>query len=126
MKPENLLMDNEYTLKIADFGFAAPLRGRDGSGTLNTHLGTVNYMAPEIHLKQPYDGAQIDLFAAAIILFIMVSEHPPFTTATPADPFYRCLAANKHELFWKTHGKNKEGGESFFSAEFKDLVNSML
>jgi len=119
-------MDNKYNLKIADFGFAAPVNGRDGNGSLNTHLGTINYMAPEIHLKQPYDGKQIDLFAAAIILFIMVSEHPPFTTATPTDPFYRCLAAGKHELFWKTHGKNKENGESFFSDEFKDLINSMF
>jgi len=126
LKPENLLMDNKYNLKIADFGFAAPVNGRDGNGSLNTHLGTINYMAPEIHLKQPYDGKQIDLFAAAIILFIMVSEHPPFTTATPTDPFYRCLAAGKHELFWKTHGKNKENGESFFSDEFKDLINSMF
>ena len=30
MKPENLLLDGQYTLKIADFGFAAPIMGRDG------------------------------------------------------------------------------------------------
>jgi len=38
-------------------------------------------MAPEIHLKQAYSGKSVDLFAAAIILFIMVAQHPPFTTA---------------------------------------------
>lgn len=73
LKPENLLLDSEFTLKLADFGFAAPLEGRDGSGYLVTKLGTLNYMAPEIHLKQPYQGKQVDLFAAAIILFIMVA-----------------------------------------------------
>lgn len=78
LKPENLLLDHKYTLKIADFGFAAPLEGRDGSGKLTTKLGTLNYMAPEIHLKMPYEGKSVDTFAAAIILFIMVAQHPPF------------------------------------------------
>lgn len=32
LKPENLLLDQFYNIKIADFGFAAPLDGRDGSG----------------------------------------------------------------------------------------------
>lgn len=56
LKPENLLLDKNFTLKIADFGFAAPIEGRDGSGHLTTKLGTLNYMAPEIHLNQPYQG----------------------------------------------------------------------
>jgi serine/threonine protein kinase len=30
LKPENLLLDENYTLKIADFGFAAPVEGRNG------------------------------------------------------------------------------------------------
>lgn len=126
MKPENLLLDHQYTLKIADFGFAAPVEGRDGSGNLFTKLGTLNYMAPEIHLKQPYNGPSIDLFAASIILFIMVAQHPPFTTAQPQDPFYRCIAANRADIFWRTHCKSKQGGEAFFTDDFKDLVQSML
>jgi hypothetical protein len=79
-------------------------------------------MAPEIHLKQPYQGPTVDVFAAAIILFIMVAAHPPFTTAVATDPFYRCLAANRADVFWKTHSKNKPGKEGYFSEEFKDLI----
>lgn len=56
LKPENLLLDKDYNLKIADFGFAAPIEGRDGQGYLHTKLGTLNYMAPEIHLEAPYQG----------------------------------------------------------------------
>ena len=52
-------------------------------------------MAPEIHLGQPYEGTKVDLFAAAIILFIMVAQHPPFTSATPTDRFFRCMAAKR-------------------------------
>lgn len=51
LKPENLLLDQHFVLKIADFGFAGPIEGRDGSGNLTTKLGTLNYMAPEIHLN---------------------------------------------------------------------------
>lgn len=83
LKPENLLYDENFILKIADFGFAAPIAGRDGSQTLKTVLGTFGYMAPEIFLKVPYNGAQVDLFASAIILFIMISGHPPFNRADP-------------------------------------------
>lgn len=36
LKPENLMLDKDYNLKIADFGFAAPIAGRDGKGKLKT------------------------------------------------------------------------------------------
>lgn len=51
LKPENILFDENYNIKLADFGFAAPVFGKDDSGCLNTRLGTESYMAPEIHLK---------------------------------------------------------------------------
>jgi hypothetical protein len=54
----------------------------------------------------------------------MVSEHPPFTAARPDDPFYRCLAANRADVFWKTHLKEKL--PDHYSDEFKDLVQAML
>lgn len=126
LKPENLLLDENYDLKIADFGFAAPVEGRDGQGYLYTKLGTQNYMAPEIHLRQPYIGREVDLFASAIILFIMVAGHPPFTTAEQGDPFYKCIANNRSDIFWRTHAKNKPAGASFMSPELKDLINCML
>jgi hypothetical protein len=126
MKPENLLFDGFFNLKIADFGFAAPIEGRDGTGFNKTKLGTESYMAPEIHLRKPYQGASVDLFASAIILFIMVTQHPPFTRALPDDPFYRLICANRADLFWKAHSKNKPGNLEFFSTDFRNLITAML
>lgn len=81
-------------------------------------------MAPEIHMRKPYSGASVDLFATGIILFIMYTQHPPFTRAEPSDPFYRLLCANRADLFWKAHSKNKPA--DFFSEEFKAMITAML
>ena len=126
LKPENLLLDSKFVLKLADFGFAGPIEGRKKDGKLYTNLGTYNYMAPEIHLNQPYHGDQVDLFAAGMILFIMIAQHPPFSSATPNDAYYKCLAANRTDLFWNAHCKNKPNGHKFFSNEFKDLFEKMV
>ena len=127
LKPENLLFDEHFNLKIADFGFAAPVAGRDGSHQLKTVLGTLGYMAPEIFQKLPYNGPQVDLFAAGIILFIMVAGHPPFNRADPfGDQFYNKIYINRPDVFWKSHSANKKGGQSFFSEEFKNLITYML
>ena len=72
LKPENLLFDSDYNLKIADFGISAPAEGRDKSGFLTTYCGTPGYMAPEMYWAQPYNGKEIDLFASAVILFMLI------------------------------------------------------
>ena len=83
-------------------------------------------MAPEIHMKQPYSGASVDLFASAIILFIMSTQHPPFKKAVPEDPYYRLICDNKLDVFWKAHARNKPGLDSFFSDDFKDLTSKLF
>jgi serine/threonine protein kinase len=60
IKPENLLVGADFSLKIADFGWAT---NRDS--VLHTTCGTVAYMAPEILANQPYRGADVDLWSAA-------------------------------------------------------------
>ena len=81
LKPENLLLDHDYVLRITDFGFAAPIAGRDNSSLLKTQFGTVSFMPPEIHLGKEYEGARVDLFASAIILFVILTGAPPFRYA---------------------------------------------
>lgn len=129
LKAENLLMDADFNLRVADFGFSALLSGKDGSGQLYTVLGTESYMAPEIHLRQPYSGPSVDLFACAVILFIMVSGNPPFIKADPkSDAHYKLFCINMPETFWDAHEKNKpkENGKNFYSNEFKSLLTAMF
>ena len=92
MKPENLLFDENFNLKITDFGFAAALCGRNKSGMLKTRLGTDSYMSPQLHEETLYSGAANDIFAAGVILFILVSQIPPFRVADiTRDNWYKCF-----------------------------------
>jgi len=51
-------------------------------------------MAPEIHLGKQYDGKSVDLFAAAIIMFVCLTQRPPFASAHPTeDPHYKMIAS---------------------------------
>jgi len=123
IKPENLLLTSDFVLKIADFGFATLLEGKDKSGILKTKLGTDGYMAPEIQ-KKNYVGTQVDIFAAGVILFIMYTASPPFEKSIPEDPYYRLIKDKNYAAFWNFHSKRKPAG--FFTDDFKDLIQKML
>jgi serine/threonine protein kinase len=112
IKPENILLTENYTLKLADFGFATPLIGKDKSGVLHTKLGTEGYMAPEIQTKN-YEGAKADIFSCGVILFIMYTASPPFERSVPGDPYYKLIKDKNHTAFWNFHSKRRPAG--FFS-----------
>jgi len=42
-------------------------------------------------MKKAYEGSKIDIFAAGVILFIMVAGHPPFNRAMPRDAKYKFI-----------------------------------
>lgn len=83
-------------------------------------------MSPEILAGRPYIGHSVDLFAAAIILFVMVTGHPPFNKAQPTDPQYGLICYNHADYFWKFHSENKSNKEKFFSEELKNLITGLL
>jgi serine/threonine protein kinase len=63
LKPENLLIDKEGYLKMADFGFAKAVRGHT-----YTLCGTPDYLAPELVLQSGHNYA-VDWCEAAMILW---------------------------------------------------------
>jgi carbon catabolite-derepressing protein kinase len=48
LKLENILLQGNFNVKIADFGFAVSMEGIDGDGLLYKAMGSKRYMAPEL------------------------------------------------------------------------------
>ena len=102
LKPENILLDENFDVKIIDFGFAKPLAGDDNSGYMKTKLGSPMYAAPELLEERKYQGSTVDLFALGVILFDMRAGHSPFDKlATKDDMFYKLIVNHRFDLFWK-------------------------
>lgn len=122
IKPENLLLDDQFNLILTDFGFAHKAVNPNDPVHLVQILGTTRYMAPEFHLKVPYLGTQVDIFAAGVVLFILFTGRPPFSEATPQDSFYSNFFSGDVAKFWRNI-KNKYQD---LEADFADLVTQML
>ncbi|KAI7742773.1 hypothetical protein M8C21_031505, partial [Ambrosia artemisiifolia] len=78
LKLENLLIDEHGDLKVSDFGLSAVTGNIRADGMLHTLCGTPSYVAPEILMKQGYDGAAADVWSCGIILFVMTAGYLPF------------------------------------------------
>jgi len=75
IKPANLMLADDDTLKITDFGTAKILRF---NMTQTAHvIGTPSYMSPEQIKGKPVDGRS-DIFALGVILYEMVTGEKPF------------------------------------------------
>lgn len=119
IKLENIMLDSQFNLKLADFGFAT------GHRTSSKSQGTMNYMAPELIADLKYKPKQVDLFAAAVILFAMVTQRFPFKSAEPSDEFYQYIIIKDFEGFWAAHSEVDPVIDDL-SEEFKELFCSMV
>lgn len=78
LKPENLLLDENWDLKVTDFGLSALADQIRPDGLLHTLCGTPAYVAPEVLAKKGYDGAKIDVWSCGIILYVLNAGYLPF------------------------------------------------
>lgn len=80
LKPENVLIAEDGTVKLMDFGLARSIASRmTQEGGI---VGTVYYLAPEQALGQPLDG-RADLYALGVMLYELTTGSMPFTADDP-------------------------------------------
>src|SRR6201991_5183371 len=76
VKPQNVLIDEEGSAKVTDFGIARTL-DEDGLTQDGRVLGTTDYVSPEQALGHPVSG-QSDLYSLGVVLFEMLTGTVPF------------------------------------------------
>jgi protein kinase A len=107
LKPENVLMDTEGHLRLADFGFAKVVETR-----LWTMCGTPEYLAPEV-IKRKGHGCGVDWWALGILIYEVLAGNAPFTAGTAMGIYEKIVRGE-----YKT--------PPHFSPTAKDLIKKLL
>lgn len=100
IKPQNLMVQPDGTLKVMDFGVARLLERASQLTSAGMVVGTPAYMAPEQLLDDPVDG-RVDLYAAGVVLYECLTGHRPVEASTPAALLGKLLTATiqpPHEI----------------------------
>ena len=88
IKPDNVLINSDHRVKLADFGLVRA--AADATHSTDQIVGTVSYLSPE-----QVDGSLMtpasDVYAAGIVLFELLTGQTPFTGDTPLAHAYARL-----------------------------------
>ena len=120
IKPENIMLRPDGYLKVLDFGVAKliePSAGDSGLSTLiNTEqgmiIGTIQYMSPEQARGLSVDQ-RTDIWSLGVVLFEMVTGHPPFEGKTKSDVMAAIL--EREPMFVVDIGENSEAVQRIVS-----------
>ena len=97
VKPENVLLGTDGSVKVADFGLARALESGAGQSTATATsgllIGTVSYLAPELVLGQAAD-ARSDVYACGIMLYELLTAVKPHGGDTPIQVAYQHVHAD--------------------------------
>ena len=88
VKPENVILREDGTVKVADFGLARAVTTQTTAAQTGMLLGTVAYLSPE-QVERGIADARSDVYAAGLILFEMLTGTKAFTGDTPIHVAYQ-------------------------------------
>uniref|UniRef100_A0AAQ4P9D0 Protein kinase C n=1 Tax=Gasterosteus aculeatus aculeatus TaxID=481459 RepID=A0AAQ4P9D0_GASAC len=121
LKLDNVMLDSEGHIKIADFGMCKENMAE--GVTTRTFCGTPDYIAPEIIAYQPY-GLSVDWWAYGVLLYEMLAGQPPFDGEDEDELFQSIMEHNvsypksmskEAVSICKGCGKGAENFDKFFT-----------
>ncbi|EGR32355.1 protein kinase domain protein [Ichthyophthirius multifiliis] len=86
IKPENIMVC-DGVLKLCDFGYATGIIKKQRR---KTFCGTLDYLSPEMVLKQPYDYS-VDIWSVGILTFELIFGKAPFTQSDDQDEVFESI-----------------------------------
>lgn len=122
IKLENILVDQAYNLKLADWSFS---QNNYKGQPLRKIMGTLQYMPPEMIESKPYTGTCTDVFSLGVVAFLMkLKMFPIAKSADPQDELYKFIVAKQYEEYWGIISQRAEGKK--LDPEFKELIEGMI
>ena len=79
IKPQNIMVLRDGTVKVTDFGIACLAGGKQSAGEA---IGSVHYISPE-QAKGDYTDNRSDIYSAGVVLYEMLTSHLPFDGTDP-------------------------------------------
>lgn len=96
LKPENILIDEEFHLKVADFGIACEEAYCD---LLADDPGTYRWMAPEMIKRKSY-GRKVDVYGFGLLLWELVTGCIPYEDMTPVQAAFAVVNKVIHNFYF--------------------------
>ncbi|XP_078066251.1 PAS domain-containing serine/threonine-protein kinase [Mustelus asterias] len=76
IKDENVIIDEDFTIKLIDFGSAVNL---EPGKVFHTFYGTIEYCSPEVLMGNPYSGPELEIWSLGVTLYTLVFAENPFS-----------------------------------------------
>nr|XP_009688822.1 PREDICTED: PAS domain-containing serine/threonine-protein kinase [Struthio camelus australis] len=75
IKDENIVIAEDFTIKLVDFGSAAYL---EPGKLFYTFCGTIEYCSPEVLSGKPYRGPELEMWSLGVTLYTLIFAENPF------------------------------------------------
>jgi len=93
LKPANVLMDQEGTPYVTDFGLARRVEGGSDMTRTGAIVGTPSYMAPEQAMGEKQLSTAVDIYSLGAILYELLTGRPPFRESSPVETLLKSLSS---------------------------------